>query len=67
VKHKVCVEYDGEEFHDSLEAQAHDEARRAWLRAHGWIVVVVRKEDFSAEARLTWVSTVRDALDARHH
>jgi Protein of unknown function (DUF559) len=67
VKHKVCVEYDGQEFHDSLEAQAHDDARREWLRSRGWIVIVVRKEDFSADAGLAWVSAVRVALDSRHH
>jgi hypothetical protein len=65
-KHKVCVEYDGEEFHDTPEARAHDEARRAWLRAHGWIVIVVRKEAFAADARLAWVSEVRTALASRH-
>jgi hypothetical protein len=65
-KHKVCVEYDGEEFHDTPEARAHDEARRAWLRAHGWIVIVVRKEAFGSDARQAWLSDVRTALASRH-
>lgn len=63
--HKVCIEYDGVEFHDTLEAREHDEARRAWLRAHGWIVIVVRKEDFSADRRAAWTSEVRAALASR--
>lgn len=41
---KVAVEYDGAEFHGPKQ-QAHDEWRRALLRAAGWIVIVVRKED----------------------
>jgi hypothetical protein len=65
-KHKVCIEYDGEEFHDSPEAREYDEARRAWLRAHGWIVIVVRKDDFTGDARLAWIAEVRTALASRH-
>lgn len=64
-RHKVCVEYDGEEFHGSPEAREHDEARRAWLRAQGWIVIVVRKDDLSADRRSAWISEVRDALASR--
>jgi hypothetical protein len=64
-KHKVCVEYDGEEFHDSPGAHEHDEARRAWLRAHGWIVIVVRKDDFAADEALAWTAEVRSALASR--
>lgn len=41
----VAVEFDGEEFHGP-EAQAHDVARRQWLRDDGgWAIVVVRKGD----------------------
>lgn len=64
-KHRVCLEYDGEAFHDSLEDQAHDEARRQWLRDHGWIVIVVRKDDFTTESIERWTREVRDALSAR--
>lgn len=66
-KHRVCVEYDGEEFHDSIEARERDEARRLWLRMHGWIVIVVGKDDFTSVARTRWTAEVRAALASRHH
>jgi uncharacterized protein DUF559 len=59
---KVCVEYDGDEAHGSEEQRAHDEQRRAWLRAHGWIVIVVRSGDFTGAARDRWISELRAAL-----
>lgn len=59
----VCVEYDGEDAHGSEEQRAHDEERRAWLRAHGWIVIVVRKGDFTGAALDRWLGELRAALD----
>ena len=41
---KVAVEYDGE-WHDDDHQQELDEARRSLLEEHGWIVIVVRKND----------------------
>ncbi len=64
-KHKVCIEYDGVEFHDSLLQQVHDERRREWLRRHGWIVVVVRKEDLTRDGILRKVAEIRTALRSR--
>lgn len=64
-KHRICIEYDGIEFHDSREQRRHDEARREWLRQHGWVVIVVRKEDFSPEAIERWTKEVREALRSR--
>ena len=64
-KHRICVEYDGIEFHDSREQRRHDESRREWLRQHGWIVIVVRKDDFSPEAIERWTREVREALRSR--
>ncbi|MBA2559333.1 MAG: DUF559 domain-containing protein [Propionibacteriales bacterium] len=64
--HKVCVEYDGEEFHSSDEARRHDEARRTWLRDRGWTVIVVHKDDFTSAAVARWTGEVRAALAARH-
>ena len=61
-KHKVAVEYDGVEFHDSLEQRAADELRRDWLRRHGWIIIVVRKSDFTAERLDLWLGELRRAL-----
>lgn len=61
-KHKVAIEYDGLEFHQSEEAQRHDEARRQWLRDHGWTVIVVGKNDFDADSVARWTNDVRLAL-----
>jgi hypothetical protein len=59
---KICVEYDGEEFHASDTAKEHDRRRRRWLRDHGWIVIVVTKDDFSAAARHVWLQELHAAL-----
>lgn len=61
-RHRVCVEYDGLEAHESPEQRAHDERRRAWLRAQGWVIIVVRAGDFSAGRLDRWLSELRDAL-----
>lgn len=59
---RVAVEYDGEEFHSSPEAIEHDRVRRAWLRDHGWSVIVVTKASFTAEAADLWIGQLRSAL-----
>jgi Transcriptional regulator, AbiEi antitoxin/Protein of unknown function (DUF559) len=58
---RVCIEYDGEEFHTSPEQCRADERRRDWLRAHGWTVIVVTKDDFRSGS-MRWVEEVRRAL-----
>ncbi|HEY7043230.1 MAG TPA: hypothetical protein VH419_06140 [Nocardioidaceae bacterium] len=62
---KIAIEYDGEEFHDSAESHLADEQRRRWLEEHGWIVIVVRKEDFTREAIFQWTEQLRRAIDQR--
>lgn len=57
---KVVVEYDGREAHEGRELE--DEARRAWLRAHGWTVIVVRVGDFTGDALDRWLRELRAAL-----
>jgi hypothetical protein len=57
---KVVVEYDGLEAHEGREAE--DEARRAWLRKHGWTVIVVRVGDFTGNALDQWLRQLRAAL-----
>jgi hypothetical protein len=52
---RVVVEYDGEEFHSRPEQKAADEARRDWLRRHGWRVVVVTKENFDDGPIPSWI------------
>lgn len=62
-RHRVAVEYDGEDFHDRTEAQRrHDRERRAWLEAHGWTVIVVRKGDFTGGSCDRWLRELRRAL-----
>lgn len=65
-KHRVCIEYDGIEFHDSKEQQAHDDARREWLRRHGWIIILVRKEDLTCDSLPSKIAEIRTALQSRH-
>lgn len=60
---KVCVEYDGAQAHEqTTEQQEHDRVRRDWLRDNGWVVVVVRRGDFTGEALTRWLTEVREAL-----
>ncbi len=62
---KIVVEYDGVEHHTSPGDRARDGARRDWLRRHGWIVIVVTKDDFTGSAEGAWLREVRVALDER--
>lgn len=62
---RICVEYDGEEFHTSAEDRASDEARRRWLRAHGWYVIVLTKDSFTEAAVRAWVGELREQLAVR--
>lgn len=62
---RIAIEYDGEEFHSSPEARERDRARRLWLRAHGWTVIVVTKESFTDEAIRAWIGELRVALGLR--
>jgi hypothetical protein len=60
---RVCVEYDGEEWHlTTPEQREDDEARRTWLRDHDWTVIVVRRGDFTGLARDRWIAELRRAL-----
>jgi hypothetical protein len=61
---KICVEYDGEEFHGEAQKE-YDEARRKWLRDHGWIVIVVRKDDFTGESLDAWLRELREGIADR--
>jgi hypothetical protein len=62
-KHRVAVEYDGEDWHDRTQEQRDaDRARRTWLEQHGWTTIVVCKGDFSPEGLTRWLGDLRDAL-----
>ena len=59
---KIAVEYDGDEFHSSEEDRERDRLRRAWLRSHGWTVIVVDRSDFSRGTDRFWPTEVAEAL-----
>lgn len=61
-RHRVAVEYDGREFHESDQDRAADERRREWLRRNGWTVIVVDKDSFTVEALAGWLAELRSAL-----
>lgn len=62
---RIAIEYDGEEFHTSEEDRARDRARRAWLRANGWYVIVLTKDSFSPAALDAWIGELRTVLAER--
>jgi hypothetical protein len=65
-KSRVCVEYDGQEFHNKRKKQRdRDRKRRKWLRDHGWTVIVLTKDSFTAEAIGAWMDELRVALRIR--
>jgi hypothetical protein len=60
---RVCIEYDGADWHGGTpEQREHDQARRTWLRDHGWTVMVVRKGDFRSGALDAWLAELRTTL-----
>lgn len=59
---RVAIEYDGHDFHTSDEQKKADEARRRWLRDHGWTVIVLTKDSFDADALAAWLGELRAAL-----
>lgn len=59
---RICVEFDGRQFHTSDEDRARDETRRAWLRAHGWRVIVVRSEDLLPGRQQRWLFELQRAI-----
>lgn len=61
---KVAIEYDGREFHTLKNARRNDERRRAWLRKHGWTVIVVTRDSFTFEAWMAWTMELSEALHA---
>jgi hypothetical protein len=61
---RIAIEYDGVAHHTSAADRCHDEARRSWLRAHGWRVIVVTKESFGDAALALWICDLRGMLGA---
>lgn len=63
--HRLCIEYDGAEFHETDEQRAADAERREWLRANGWTVIVLTRNDLDSESVDRWTSQVRTVLGRR--
>ena len=62
-RHRIAIEYDGEEFHErTAEQKRHDAERRDWLERHGWTVVVVKRGDFTGAQLDRWIAELRAAL-----
>ena len=61
-KHRVAIEYDGRDYHDSPEQRRRDNERRAWLRARGWTIIVVDKDSFDGDALRAWLTELRRAV-----
>lgn len=59
---RVAVEYDGREHHSSPDDRVRDARRRAWLRAHGWRVIVVTKDSWTEDAIASWIGELRELL-----
>jgi hypothetical protein len=65
-KHRVAIEYDGEEFHDrTAEQQDADSERREWLRSRGWTVIVVKRGGLGLGSRKVWLHQLRVELGLR--
>ncbi len=62
---RICVEYDGADYHGAPEQQAHDESRRGPLVKDGWAVVVVRGGDFGEPGLSRWLGELRTAYAER--
>ena len=45
----------GRSFHSRDADRQHDSRRRTWLRQHGWIVIVVDRDSFTASAVDAWI------------
>jgi hypothetical protein len=61
---RIAIEYNGADHHSSPQDRAQDEARCAWLRAHGWTVIVIDSTAFAPDSDLSWLVAIRDALTA---
>jgi very-short-patch-repair endonuclease len=63
---RLLAEYDGRDHHTSPADRAHDEQRRAWLRAHGWVVVVLTRHEVFAHPDRAVDLLRRAHAEARH-
>ncbi len=62
-RHRIAIEYDGWEAHESTpESRERTAERRRRLEEHGWTVIVVRIGDFTGAALDRWLGELKDAL-----
>ncbi|GAA2111512.1 type IV toxin-antitoxin system AbiEi family antitoxin domain-containing protein [Actinomadura alba] len=62
--YRVGVEYDGEPYHSTPAARAHDEDRRRWLEArHGWVIIPITSVDVLVRPRPFLTALVTALLD----
>lgn len=62
---KIAIEYDGVEHHSSEADRERDRLRREALERAGWLVIVVRKSDFTGGASDLWLQRLRHAIEER--
>ncbi len=62
---RVAVEYDGEADHSSMDDRERDDNRRAALTDAGWIILVLRKGDFTATRRAQWLGELAAVIAER--
>jgi hypothetical protein len=62
--HRICIEYDGVEFHTTPHDRRADNERREWLAQRGWTVIVLTKEDLAAHSNSEWLAELREHLFA---
>jgi hypothetical protein len=63
--HRICVEYDGVDFHTAADDRNADEKRREWLREQGWTVLVLTKDDLRKGAAAEWLAELHARLFER--
>jgi hypothetical protein len=61
-RHRICIEYDGVEFHTHPQDRRSDAERRDWLKDQGWTVIVITKDDLRAGAATHWLDALRTRL-----
>lgn len=65
-RHRIAIEYDGEEWHDRTpEQRKNDRDRRDWMRKDGWIIIVVTKAELGPDGPGAWIQTLTEALGDR--
>jgi hypothetical protein len=62
---RIAIEYDGQAFHSSPAQRARDIARREALRAAGWLVIVLTKDDLAPGRLESSLARIGRAIEDR--